>query len=106
MRPHRWASLVMLVVITALAILAVAGKSLLSGLLIPMAFFPDRLQKVLAWLPFEHIAYTPLQIYLGKLDHPTTLRMLGIQWFWVVALLVLAHLWWSRASEKITIHGG
>ena len=79
---------------------------LLSGLLIPMSFFPQPIQRVLAWLPFEHIAYTPLQIYLGKLDHATALRTLGIQWFWVVGLLVLAHLWWSRASEKITIHGG
>ena len=79
---------------------------LLSGLLIPMSFFPQPIQRVLAWLPFEHIAYTPLQIYLGKLDHATALRMLGIQWFWVVGLLVLAHLWWGRASEKITIHGG
>ena len=79
---------------------------LLSGLLIPMSFFPEPIQRVLAWLPFEHIAYTPLQIYLGKLDHATALRMLGIQWFWVVGLLLLAHLWWSRASEKITIHGG
>src|SRR6202034_1471642 len=79
---------------------------LLSGLLIPMAFFPEPIQRVLAWLPFEHICLTPLQIYLGKLDHATALRMLGIQWFWVVGLLLLAHLWWSRASQKITIHGG
>jgi ABC-2 type transport system permease protein len=79
---------------------------LLSGLLIPMSFFPDRVQKILAWLPFEHIAYTPLQIYLGKFDRAAALRVLGIQWFWVVALLALAHLWWDRASRKITIHGG
>jgi ABC-2 type transport system permease protein len=79
---------------------------LLSGLLIPMSFFPDRVQNILAWLPFEHIAYTPLQIYLGKLNHGDALRMLGIQWFWVFALLALAHLWWDRASRKITIHGG
>ncbi len=79
---------------------------LLSGLLIPMTFFPDKVQRVLAWLPFEHIAYTPLQIYLGKLDRHTALRALGIQWLWVIALLFLAHLWWERASKKITIHGG
>ena len=79
---------------------------LLSGLLIPMSFFPGRVQQVLAWMPFEHIAYTPLQIYLGKLDRPATLRALGIQWLWVIALLWLAHAWWERASQKITIHGG
>jgi ABC-2 type transport system permease protein len=79
---------------------------LLSGLLIPMAFFPDKARTVLAFLPFEHIAYTPLQIYLGKLDRAAALRALGIQWIWVVALMLLAHLWWDRASQKITIHGG
>ena len=79
---------------------------LLSGLLIPMSFFPERVQRVLAWLPFEHIAYTPLQIYLGKLERATVLRALGIQWLWVIALLWLAHRWWERAAQKITIHGG
>jgi len=79
---------------------------LLSGLLIPIAFFPDKLARALAWLPFEHIAYTPLQIYLGKLDRAHALGALAIQWLWVAALLLLAHLWWDRASRRITIHGG
>ena len=79
---------------------------LLSGLLIPISFFPLNLQKVMAWLPFEHIAYTPLQIYLGKLDTLHALRALAIQWVWVAVLLLLAHRWWDRASRKITIHGG
>jgi ABC-2 type transport system permease protein len=79
---------------------------LLSGLLVPMAFFPAKIQAVLAWLPFEHIAYTPLQIYLGKLDRAHALQALATQWCWVVALLILAHFWWERAARKITIHGG
>jgi ABC-2 type transport system permease protein len=79
---------------------------LLSGLLVPVSFFPEKAQKVMAVLPFEHIAYTPLQIYLGKFDRVRALEALGTQWLWVVALLVLAHIWWNRASRKITIHGG
>jgi ABC-2 type transport system permease protein len=79
---------------------------LLSGLLIPIAFFPQKFQRVMAWLPFEHIANTPLQIYLGKLDRAQAWRALGTQWLWVIALLILAHVWWDRASRKITIHGG
>jgi ABC-2 type transport system permease protein len=79
---------------------------LLSGLLIPIAFFPQKFQRVMAWLPFEHIANTPLQIYLGKLDRAQAWRALGTQWLWVVVLLILAHVWWDRASRKITIHGG
>jgi ABC-2 type transport system permease protein len=79
---------------------------LLSGLLIPIAFFPEKLQRLMAWLPFEHIANTPLQIYLGKFDRAHAWRALGTQWLWVIALLFLAHVWWDRASRKITIHGG
>ena len=79
---------------------------LLSGLLIPLNFFPQPIRMISSWLPFEHIAYTPLQIYLGRLTLPETLRLLGIEYFWVIALLYLGHLWWARATRKITIHGG
>lgn len=79
---------------------------LLSGLLIPMTFFPERIRDVLAWLPFEHVAFTPLQIYLGKLAPAQAAEMLAVQWFWVAVLLVLGSRWWALSSRKITIHGG
>jgi len=79
---------------------------LLSGLLIPLSFFPHPLQVVSSWLPFEHIAATPLQIYLGRLGLAQSLRLLFLEYFWVVVLLLLGHLWWLRATRKITIHGG
>jgi ABC-2 type transport system permease protein len=79
---------------------------LLSGLLIPISFFPKRLQTVLDWLPFEHIAYTPLQIYLGKYDARAAAFALAKQWIWIIVLFVLAQAWWSRAVKKITIQGG
>lgn len=79
---------------------------LLSGLLIPLSFFPPRLQAISSWLPFEHIAYTPLQIYLGRPSLQASLRMIALQYAWVAALLGLGHLWWARATHKITIHGG
>jgi ABC-2 type transport system permease protein len=79
---------------------------LLSGLLIPLSFFPRPIRIISAILPFEHIAYTPLQIYLGRLSLAETLRLLAVEYFWVAALLFLGHLWWIRATRKITIHGG
>jgi len=79
---------------------------LLSGLLIPMTYFPAALQKVAAWLPFEHIAFTPLQIYLGKLSGIAAIKALAVQWLWIAILLWLGDLWRRRATRKITIHGG
>jgi viologen exporter family transport system permease protein len=79
---------------------------LLSGLLIPMTYFPKAVARVLAWLPFEHIAYTPLSIYLGRFSTRQAALWLCVQWIWVVILLFAAHWWWERATKKITIHGG
>jgi len=79
---------------------------LMSGLLIPLAFFPDAARKILAWLPFPHIASTPLQLYLGKLPMAQALTMLAVQWFWVAALLWLGHVWWVASSRRLTVHGG
>lgn len=79
---------------------------LLSGLLLPMSFFPKPIAIAMNWLPFEHIAYTPLQIYLGKLGHADVLRALAAEWFWVVALLALAHRWWNHSLRRLSIQGG
>lgn len=79
---------------------------LLSGLLVPLALFPEKVRMVSAWLPFEHIAYTPLQIYLGKLSPAEAAVRLLLQWVWVAVLLWLGHLWWERSTRKITIYGG
>jgi len=37
---------------------------LLSGLVIPINFFPDSLVRWSQWLPFQHISYMPLMIYM------------------------------------------
>lgn len=79
---------------------------LLSGALIPIAFFPKTLRTISAWLPFEHIAYTPLQIYLGKLSPFEAVRAVALSWAWVAFLLWAGHAWWNRAVRKITIQGG
>jgi ABC-2 type transport system permease protein len=79
---------------------------LLSGLLIPMTFFPEAVRRALALLPFQHIAFTPLEIYLGRLGGREAALALALQWLWVGALVLLADLWWRRSVRKITIHGG
>jgi ABC-2 type transport system permease protein len=79
---------------------------LLSGLLIPMAFFPDAVRQVMAWLPFQHIASTPLQLYLGKLAPADAAVLLLVQWLWLAALLWAGARWWELSARKITIHGG
>ncbi len=81
-------------------------QELLSGLLVPLALFPAPLRKLSSMLPFEHIGYTPIMIYLGKLEWNQTGRILGLEAAWIVALFLISHWVWNKMSEKITIHGG
>ncbi|HYM11168.1 MAG TPA: ABC-2 family transporter protein [Bryobacterales bacterium] len=81
-------------------------QELLSGLLIPMTMFPAPLQTLLAWLPFEHIGYTPMLIYLGRLSYAQALGALAVQALWVVALAAFGAWFWKAMSRKLTIHGG
>ncbi len=59
-----------------------------------------------SWLPFEHVNFTPLMIYLGKYTWQETLRRLAVEWIWVCVLLLFCVWFWSRLARRITIHGG
>jgi ABC-2 type transport system permease protein len=81
-------------------------QELLSGLLIPMTMFPKSVETVLSYLPFQHIAYTPLLLYLGKLNGWEIALALLVQYFWTVALLAFGAWFWKVMVRSITIHGG
>jgi ABC-2 type transport system permease protein len=84
----------------------VAVTNLFSGALIPLVFFPDWLRATAAVLPFQGMISTPALTYLGKMDMPTTLLMLGVQAAWAVGLILLGRLVWHSASKAVTINGG
>ena len=80
---------------------------MLSGLLIPMSFFPAaRAENHGVAAVRAHRLHAAADLSRQARPRRSALRALATQWLWVVALLVLAHLWWERASRKITIHGG
>jgi ABC-2 type transport system permease protein len=88
--------------VTGLLWAEIALVNLLSGALIPLAFFPDWLQRVLAFLPFQGIVTTPVGIYLGR----TGALALVVQLVWVGVLVVLAKLLWRPSIRALDIQGG
>ncbi len=77
-----------------------------SGLLIPISFFPRGLQRFMAFLPFQHVSYTPLQIYLGKASGYAAWEALGVQVFWVLLLYGSSRLFWRHSTRRLSIQGG
>jgi ABC-2 type transport system permease protein len=81
--------------------------TLFSGALIPLQFFPDVIQRVLYWLPFQAIYHTPLMmITRPSLGWDVFLPMLLVQVFWSAALFILTRLFYNQAIKVLRIAGG
>jgi ABC-2 type transport system permease protein len=78
-----------------------------SGALIPLQFFPEAIQKVLFWLPFQAIYHTPLMM-ITRPDQglDVFLPMMLVQVFWAAALFILARLFYNQAIKVLRIAGG
>jgi ABC-2 type transport system permease protein len=83
-----------------------AAVELFSGLVIPLAFFPEWATGVLAWLPFRAMADVPLNVYLGRYAGAEILSMLAFQAAWIVGLHLLGRWTWSAVVRRLTIQGG
>jgi ABC-2 type transport system permease protein len=81
-------------------------QDLLSGVLVPLSMFPAPLRDASRWLPFEHIGYTPMMIYLGRLSLVDSLLALALQSGWILLLALFGRWFWEFMSRKVTVHGG
>jgi ABC-2 type transport system permease protein len=78
----------------------------MSGLLIPLTFFPHKLQRILMLLPFPYISFTPLEIYLGRVQGAAALRALTLQAGWVLVLYTVGRAFWKFSTRRLSIQGG
>lgn len=79
---------------------------LFSGALIPMVFFPEIVQKIFNFLPFQSMIYTPCMIYLGKLSTEGIILSIGLQFVWVIILYLVSRLMWKALIKNLVILGG
>lgn len=77
-----------------------------SGALVPLAFFPNWLEKIALALPFKGIVYIPASIYLGQLQGLEAIKVIAFQIAWLIGLWMIGKLMWSWAIRQVTIYGG
>jgi viologen exporter family transport system permease protein len=78
----------------------------LSGMIMPLTFFPGWLRTVAHALPFASIIQTPIDFWLGKHDGLAAVGYVALQVFWAVALLALGRLALRAGSRKLVVQGG
>lgn len=78
----------------------------LSGALIPLPFFPEKMQKIMELLPFASMQNVPLRIYSGSMSNYEMQKAISLQIFWLVLVTITGKLLCRLAQKRVTIQGG
>lgn len=77
-----------------------------SGIFLPLSLFPDVMQKVLFFLPFQFISYVPARVFMGSYELAgitmSIPQIVGLQALMVVVTYFLNRLVWHFAIKRFT----
>lgn len=79
---------------------------LMSGMWIPVFLFPDSLKKVSAFMPYKYIYSTPVMIITNEMSSVEIYIELGIQFFWLIFIVLLMLIVWKAGKRHLVIQGG
>lgn len=82
------------------------ASDILSGLTIPIPFFPKYLQTITNILPFRYVSDFPFRLYVGNITINEGLVGILIQVIWIVILMLIGSLLMKKALKKAVIQGG
>lgn len=80
--------------------------TVLSGSMIPLWFFPERIYDIIKLTPFDSIYYIPISIYLGQVPSNEIFENLLKQVIWIAVLGLIGHIVWKIATKKLVVQGG
>ncbi|HEX2950204.1 MAG TPA: ABC transporter permease [Armatimonadota bacterium] len=78
----------------------------LSGMIVPLPFFPDWAQGTLNLLPFRGIVDAPFRLYLGQLPPEAVVGVLAHQLFWISTLILLGRWLLAHGCRRLVVQGG
>lgn len=77
-----------------------------SGGVIPIPFFPERIQTIIELLPFAAMQNVALRIYSGSMTNAEMIKIIFLQIFWLFALVFIGNSLCKYAEKKVTVQGG
>jgi len=92
--------------IQGFVILSMAIESLLGGQMFPLDLLPPWIFHAAKFLPFYYQTYFPTAILTGRIEFAAAIQGFGIQLLWVLALLAVNQLLWTRGLRRHTAVGG
>lgn len=89
-----------------LRILFTSAVEFFAGAIIPLPFFPEKVQRVMELLPFASMQNVALRIYSGSMSNPEMQKAIALQVFWLVSITLIGKLLCRVAEKRITVQGG
>lgn len=80
--------------------------SVLSGMIVPLPFFPDWFKPILAILPFASLLDQPFRLFIGNLPSEAIFGVLVQQAIWSILLIGLGRFLVNRGVNRLVIQGG
>lgn len=71
-----------------------------AGTLLPISFLPIATQNIMYWLPFQHLAYTPIQIIQNKMSLTQGLSALLILVCWTITFQLIRYYQWQAGYRQ------
>jgi ABC-2 type transport system permease protein len=87
-------------------LLMIAVNLVLSGMVIPLSFFPAPLDTVARMTPFASMLQAPIDIYVGAPIGGSVAAVLALQVSWTLVLYTAGRLVLTAGTRKLVVQGG
>ena len=84
----------------------VTMADILSGIIVPIPFFPRFLQIISSFLPFQYISDLPFRLYVGNVSFTDGVFGMCIQAIWIVIFILIGNFMMKKNIKRVVVQGG
>ena len=86
--------------------LIITMADILSGIVVPIPFFPKFLQIISSFLPFQYISDLPFRLYVGNISLQDGVFGMCIQVIWIVLFILIGNFLMRKNIKRVVVQGG
>lgn len=86
--------------------LIITLADILSGIVVPIPFFPKFLQIISSFLPFQYISDLPFRLYVGNISIADGVFGMCIQFIWIIIFIITGNILMNKNIKRVTVQGG
>ena len=80
--------------------------NILSGGVLPLDVFGDKINEIFKYMPFRYIIYFPINVLMGRVDAGEVRMGIIIQIVWIIIVYIIGKILWKIGIKKYVSTGG